>query len=794
MLKLSVILCLVVITPNPSQALRKCWHCLNAKSQSECIAKGRLEVCLVNEHFCQNTIRAIGGGIYYEVTKRCKQTVGCDNNQRQNISGTYPFQCDTELPHSVCRCCCGFDNCNGPGIDCMQKKPECEEPEEPINGDVFCPSYPLVSGTTCYYRCKPGFQLEGSTSTTCEVATTVAAWSNGPPSCVGKPCRPLIAPESGSFDCSDEWDIGSECEFECEQGRVLVGRKLLKCSHLSIWDHKEPTCELVTCFPPRPLDPNLLPAEPSCTDRYNYESVCNFSCHPDYDLIGADQLICGPPIGSNNKASWDNQTPRCQIKKCLPNYPGCSEKVVGDECSFSCEECNRLEGNGNITCTRDGWTGVPGTCVLITCNSRPSAPENGFIECSEINNNCGNDCDISCFSGFKLVGSSNIVCQENGEWSGGTIPAVCEPDECDPINVPGIIATCPNGRTVGDSCTLRCAGANKEFIGTQTVTCEKQLAGKPDWGPNLNQYCRDILCSNFPRLNERPRSDVGSLTCNPLANRVESDRDGREGWKVTTQCEISCNDNYQARQLVNSSTCNDEGRWTVGQLCCVECVQNTALDVVVLMDKTEITSSNGENLWNIRMDFLANFLDFIVFEYGFNLNITFVPYSNDVDLANSIDFMTIDDFDFPVDDALRERLKDIPVGPSTDSSNAGLAMKYVADEIFGFHNFRVPMIFLLTTRPPSDLSLARSVSRDLQDRNIHVRIFPIVDSFKSDPGINERVFESLTENPKYVIDAEGSIDTETNFYISASEELITVTIKLCNERAQALQPCLFQRL
>ena len=58
--------------------------------------------------------------------------------------------------------------------------------------------------------------------------------------------------------------------------------------------------------------------------------------------------------------------------------------------------------------------------MLVTCPS-PTRPTNGMISCSlGANNipNAGENCTVTCNTGYDLNGSGIRTCQNDGSWSG----------------------------------------------------------------------------------------------------------------------------------------------------------------------------------------------------------------------------------------------------------------------------------------------------------------------------------------------------------------------------------------
>jgi len=95
----------------------RCWECHNARTNAACLANGRLRQCDYNQGSCQNTIRVNHGRV--RISKTCKQTQACMNNQRQNNQRAWlGLQCNMTPQNIVCRCCCQTDECNDKALYC----------------------------------------------------------------------------------------------------------------------------------------------------------------------------------------------------------------------------------------------------------------------------------------------------------------------------------------------------------------------------------------------------------------------------------------------------------------------------------------------------------------------------------------------------------------------------------------------------------------------------------------------------------------------------------------------------
>lgn len=113
LLKICGILLMLFSTSQGFGVPLRCWKCLNAPSNKDCIINGAIETCQSNQEACQSTVRSFSDGRLL-ITKGCKQVLACYNNQLQNNRG----QCKVGEDNSVCRCCCYDNQCNEGALWC----------------------------------------------------------------------------------------------------------------------------------------------------------------------------------------------------------------------------------------------------------------------------------------------------------------------------------------------------------------------------------------------------------------------------------------------------------------------------------------------------------------------------------------------------------------------------------------------------------------------------------------------------------------------------------------------------
>jgi len=296
----------------------KCWECANAENDADCLKRGKLVTCRLNEENCFTEIRQIHNKPFKKtIFRRCKQDEACGNNYIQNPRPAWmPSQCNA-IDGSVCRCCCGTDGCNSKeSTSCVRSPipdlPRCEKDEEIANGHGHCQVY--YDKVICHYICKKGFVMDGNPHTLCRHSDPENRTPK--PKCkVPEPgtCDDLTAPLNGDMICSNDKHVqGAECAFSCDKGYRMSGQSKLTCikgrwyKNLR-WDHKVPTCILIEC----PVQSPLRRVVADCTNSNLYGSVCTYRCQEEHYEPTTPTTVMTTKCQWNGK--WSHPPPCCRF-------------------------------------------------------------------------------------------------------------------------------------------------------------------------------------------------------------------------------------------------------------------------------------------------------------------------------------------------------------------------------------------------------------------------------------------------------------------------------------------------
>ncbi|XP_063962896.1 uncharacterized protein LOC129271801 isoform X2 [Lytechinus pictus] len=387
---------------------------------------------------------------------------------------------------------------------------------------------------TCSYSCDEGYNLIGSESVTCLANTSLSDFL---PTCEVVSCSiPVLSPRLSTMtsQCNGGQSINytDTCLYSCDVGYNLIGSESVTClANTSLSDFL-PICEVVTCSVPQLLPP----LSKSCPmgQEVNYNTSCEFSCSPGFDIIGSTSLDCL----ANGTLSGD--IPMCEIVLCqLPEvfHPelssvlgNCSDGSSIDfntTCTFECSEGYDLIGSEIVGCQSNGTLSEsPPTCNVVTCSVPQLLPP--------LSTSCptgqevvySTSCEFSCSPGFDIIGSTSLDCLVNGTLS-GDIPTceivVCPLPEVFHPELSSIFRNCSEGSSIdfNTTCTFECS-EGYDLIGNESVKCQ----------------------SNGTLSESLPTCNVGTCGVPQLLPPLSTSCPMEQQVSYNTSCEFSCENGY----------------------------------------------------------------------------------------------------------------------------------------------------------------------------------------------------------------------------------------------------------
>lgn len=354
----------------------------------------------------------------------------------------------------------------------------------------------FVSGDVLRYRCLPGYTKTTSTQTLTCLDSGVWKYSK---TCVKKRCQHPGELRNGQIIVHTDLEFGSRISFSCSEGYILIGPSTSFCDAQDqgvAWSDPLPLCTVAKCAPP----PAISNGRYNGRNRefYTHGSSVTYSCDPPFTLIGDASISCS--LENKTQTVWKPDPPTCKKVSCVYPEVRHGKVVSGFRSTFRYKD----------------------------------SPE------------------INCDDGFRLVGSSVIRCEANGEWS--PPPPVCEQTSC--LGLPTILhADWVNSFqlsrekvfSAGTNLLFNCHPGYRASQPT-TVICQENLT----W--SLPAHCEKLCCP-------KPLLKGGYIT---RQRKQSSDRTCDYFYRDTIQYSCQGKGNHE-------STCQMDGTWSTEPTCENKC-------------------------------------------------------------------------------------------------------------------------------------------------------------------------------------------------------------------------------
>uniref|UniRef100_A0AAV2LT87 CUB and Sushi multiple domains 1 n=1 Tax=Knipowitschia caucasica TaxID=637954 RepID=A0AAV2LT87_KNICA len=309
----------------------------------------------------------------------------------------------------------------------------CGLPQSLGNGSFHAYQYTVGSQVT--YYCNSGFHLDPDGPMTA-VCLEDSTWSNGAslPRCLPVRCPSVdgILTDHMTYRLliGRLGEFGSAVMLECASGHYLgIGHRTLRCLANGTWEGSD---DPATC---KIISCGELHSPPFGTKLgtlNTFGATAIFMCNHGYTLVGSHVRECGA------NGLWSGTETRCLAGHCDSPDPIINGHISGDGSSYrdtvvyQCMLGYRLIGTSVRICQQDHrWSGTTPVCVPITCG-HPGNPANGRTNGSEFNLN--DVVNFTCSKGYVLSGNARAQCRLNGQWS-SPLP-VCKVVNCsDPGHV-----------------------------------------------------------------------------------------------------------------------------------------------------------------------------------------------------------------------------------------------------------------------------------------------------------------------------------------------------------------------
>ncbi|CAL4069435.1 unnamed protein product, partial [Meganyctiphanes norvegica] len=191
------------------------------------------------------------------------------------------------------------------------------------------------------------------------------------PQTCGKPEQP---PNSTMVSGGGQFAVGTEVQYKCDSGHVLVGPQTRSCLNSGFFNEFPPTCRYLECGLPAPI----RHGEYSLVNgTRHYLSHVLYRCQQGYTMVGRDELIC------DIDERWNGPPPRCIPVRCVvPEAPiGGTVMVttpwvrVGQRVAFSCHAELVLVGKRELLCNANGVLSHEPPICKVDRAAKPALPD-----------------------------------------------------------------------------------------------------------------------------------------------------------------------------------------------------------------------------------------------------------------------------------------------------------------------------------------------------------------------------------------------------------------------------------
>uniref|UniRef100_A0A8K9V7L3 CUB and Sushi multiple domains 2 n=1 Tax=Oncorhynchus mykiss TaxID=8022 RepID=A0A8K9V7L3_ONCMY len=366
----------------------------------------------------------------------------------------------------------------------------CGMPIPPVNGSIVGQDFTL--GARAMYRCNPGFRLANpmAVSVVCQES---GRWSSNEAT---PRCIPVTCPDIGhSAVDHGRWRLiyGSPSQYDammmliCDPGYYYKGQRVIRCQANSTWDYPEPrpACEIISCG-----DLGTPPNGNKIGTLTVFGATAIFSCNTGYTLVGSRVRECMSNGLWSGSQRLVNHSGHCGTPEPIVNG-----QIIGENYNYRGSvvyQCNpgfRLIGVSVRICEQDHrWSGRTPVCVPITCG-HPGNPSFGFTQGTQFNLN--DIVHFACNTGYVLQGAVKSHCQSNGQWS-NTLPK-CKIVNCtEPGHVEDSVRQVTSegpGRYSFQTAVSYHCNPGYYLLGTSTLSCQ----GDGTWDRTLPK-CLLVLC------------------------------------------------------------------------------------------------------------------------------------------------------------------------------------------------------------------------------------------------------------------------------------------------------------
>ncbi|XP_040563745.2 locomotion-related protein Hikaru genki [Lepeophtheirus salmonis] len=151
---------------------------------------------------------------------------------------------------------------------------------------------------TANFLCPFGYKLEGPETISCGHE---GFWNGVVPRCKAIECASPLPPSNGRLLDNDKYLVGNTVQYVCDEGFVLIGEPIIRCTESGLWSHATPFCKRACRFPGDPMNGRIMPVK----FLYEIGDKILIECNSGYVNTGRPKAIC------NEDGKWSETIPSC---------------------------------------------------------------------------------------------------------------------------------------------------------------------------------------------------------------------------------------------------------------------------------------------------------------------------------------------------------------------------------------------------------------------------------------------------------------------------------------------------
>ncbi|XP_019713979.1 sushi, von Willebrand factor type A, EGF and pentraxin domain-containing protein 1 isoform X2 [Hippocampus comes] len=315
-------------------------------------------------------------------------------------------------------------------------------------------------------------------------------------------CPPLENTVPHLHASTVEVSPGALVQLSCDPGFYLVGEPVLQCQNQGEWSHPLPSCQRVSCGPPRLPENGQFQG-----DDFHAGGSVVYQCKPGFYLLGDAKVHC------SNSGKWGGNPPAClDVDEC----------ALGSDCD-SHASCQNTDGSYTCSCIHP-YSGDGKNCTEPVKCEPPGEPDFGHRDGS--NFLMGSQVAFRCENGYELIGAAKLQCLETGTWD-GPVPH-CRAQSCPPPSVPENSLMTGSNFTYGSKVTFSCM---KGFL--PQIPYEFQCISSLRWS-GTPLVCHPVSCGGPPIVGNA----YYTLTTNTYKSTVSYSC--AEGFRPQGPIEVVC--------------------------------------------------------------------------------------------------------------------------------------------------------------------------------------------------------------------------------------------------------------